>query len=326
MKALSFHQPRAEQVVRGDKTLDVRSWQVSYRGVLAVHASRERRDDRCRALGLDPDALAYGALVGTVEVTGIVALDEEAYEGLRERHRLETVWPGAPCYGWWLANPQCFETPIPCRGHMRLFEAGAAQALGSADPSLRSTASSPGVRPVELEPQAVPTLTRAARKPLSNYHLTSAVEADPQRPFVLAAIPEERGGYRVVLAQWVQRHRQPAEPAAGELWSIELGGDALRGVADHLLAALRANGYRATDLARATGAGEPFYLDELSGLRLALILMAVRPLTRPERIEAIGLGVQAMSPEEAYYWFSKCSAGPGAQRAQRALRLLMSED
>ncbi len=108
------------------------------------------------------------------------------------------------------------------------------------------------------------------------------------------------------------------------MWSVELGSDTLRAVADHLLAALRANGYKATDLARAAGAEEPFYLDELTGLRLALILLAVKPLTRHDRIEAIGLGVQAMSAEEAYYWFSKCSVGPGAAQAQKALRLLLS--
>ncbi len=109
MKALSFHQPRAEQVIRGEKTLDVRTWQASYRGELAVHASGERRDERCRALGFDPAALAYGALVGTVELTGIVALDEAAYEALRDQHRLDTPFPGAPVLR--LASGQ----PLPFR-------------------------------------------------------------------------------------------------------------------------------------------------------------------------------------------------------------------
>ncbi len=123
------------------------------------------------------------------------------------------------------------------------------------------------------------------------------------------------------------RHFESAghlERAHGALWSVELGGDQLCSVADHLLAALRVNDYKATDLARAAGADEPFYLDELTGLRLALILMAVKPLTRHDRIEAIGQGVQAMSAEEAYYWFSKCSAGPDALRAQKALRILLA--
>lgn len=295
MKALSFHQPRAEQVIRGDKTLDVRTWQTSYRGALAVHASGERRDERCRALGLNPAALAYGALVGAVELTGIVALDEAAYETLRDQHRLDGPFPGAPCYGWQLANPRRFDAPIPCRGQRRLFD-------------------------VETGPGA------QAGKPARAYRVTPPPQPDPARPFALYAIPEKDGGYRVALYQWLQRDGRVGERAPGALWSVELGGDALRAVADHLLAALRANGYKATDLARAAGAEEPFYLDELTGLRLALILMAVKPVSLHERIEAIGLGVQAMSAEEAYYWFSKCSAGVGTLRAQKALRILLAGD
>ncbi len=47
-------------------------------------------------------------------------------------------------------------------------------------------------------------------------------------------------------------------------------------------------------------------------------------LARHDRIEAIGQGVQAMGDEEAYYWFSKCSAGSDALRAQKALRILLA--
>ena len=80
-----------------------------------------------------------------------------------------------------------------------------------------------------------------------------------------------------------------------------------------------------SDLARGHENG-PFYLDELTGLRLALILIAVKPLCRHDRIETIGQGISMMSAEEAYYWFSKCSAGTGALRAQKALRVLLAEE
>jgi hypothetical protein len=33
-----------------------------------------------------------------------------------------------------------------------------------------------------------------------------------------------------------------------------------------------------------------------------------------------------MSVEEAYYWFSKCSAGADAPRAHKALRILLGEE
>ncbi len=293
MKALSFLQPRAEQVVRGEKTVDIRTWQVAYRGPLAVHASATRRDARCRALGFDPDALTYGAVIGVVDLVGIAPIDAATYEALRDRHLLETPFPGPPCYAWYFADPRRLERPVPCRGRMRLFEVD----LG-AEPA--------------ASPSPAPSPARAAL-PLP----------DPERPFALYAIPEPDGGYRVALYQWLRRRREGEGAASGAIWGVELGGAPLRAVADHLLEALRAGGYRATDLAHARR-DRPFYLDEPTGVRLALILLAVKPLTRADRMEAVVQGIRAMGEEEAYYWFSKCSAGPGALRAQRALRVLLA--
>jgi len=33
-----------------------------------------------------------------------------------------------------------------------------------------------------------------------------------------------------------------------------------------------------------------------------------------------------MTSEEAYYWYAKCTGSPAAERAQRALRVLLAED
>jgi hypothetical protein len=298
MKALSCHQPRAEQIIRGAKTVDIRTWHVTYRGPLAIHASAKRRDGRCRALGFDPRMLDYGALVGTVELVDIVPLDEAAYAALRDEHLLDAPFPNASCYAWRLTDPRRFEAPIPCRGRMGLFDVDPGQ------DGISSRASGRGAR----------------RAP---YRVTPT-EPDPERPFVLYTLPESGNGYRVALYQWLRRNTDTEKRAPGAMWEIELGGDPLRAVADHLLSTLRTNGYKATDLARAAGGEKPFYLDELSGLRLALILLAVKPLTRHDRIEAIGQGVQTMGDEEAYYWFSKCSAGQDAHRAQKALRVLLA--
>jgi hypothetical protein len=187
---------------------------------------------------------------------------------------------------------------------------------------------------VDLDPDHASLITHRASRTAHHapYRVTPPPEPDPERPFALYAIPEGENGYRVALYQWVPTARNglagtpPQSRAPGALWSVEVGGDPLRAVTDHLLTALRANDYKATALARATGGETPFYLDEPSGLRLALILMAVKPLSRHDRIEAIGQGVQLMSDEEAYYWFSKCSGGSGAVRAQRALRILLAEE
>lgn len=304
MKTLSFHQPRAEQIVRGEKTVDIRTWQTSYRGPLAIHAAAERRDDRCRELGFDPAALAYGAVIGVVELVEIRPLDAATYAAWQPQHRSTAPFPGAPCYAWCLAHPQRLPEPLPVTGRRRLFEVE----LG--EPAKRQSSETTNRRSgAGLQPPA------------------AGFRPDPARPFALYALPEAGGGYRVALYQWVnvgQAAPATSAPAPGALWSVELGGDPLRAVTDHLLAALRANDYKATELARAVGSQTPFYLDEASGLRLALILLAVKPLTRHDRLVAIGQGIQAMSAEEAYYWFSKCTAGPEAARAQKALRVLLA--
>jgi hypothetical protein len=118
---MSFRQPRAEQIVRGEKTVDIRSWHVHYRGDLAVHASSKRRDARCRQLGFDPHALDYGALIGLVEIVDIEPIDGPRYEALRGQHLRDTPFPGSPCYAWHVTNARRFDEPVPYRGRTRIF-------------------------------------------------------------------------------------------------------------------------------------------------------------------------------------------------------------
>ncbi len=69
----------------------------------------------------------------------------------------------------------------------------------------------------------------------------------------------------------------------------------------------------------------PIRLTEEAGVRLALIALATRPLLKPTRVEAIRLGIGAMSSEEALYWYAHAT-GPKGSRALRSLRLLMAEE
>lgn len=295
MKALSVRQPRAEQILRGDKRMDVRTWYVAHRGPLAIHASAERRPERIRALGFDPAALVYGAVLGIVDLVNIVPLDEAGFAGAGPEHLSDAPFPGEPCFGWRFERPRRLTAPLAQRGKMGLF---AVPDAGLIDGGL------------------------AAEE-------VAGVPADPARPFVLYALPDPAGGYRVALYQWPFRddraaaRRGPADARApGALWSVELGGDVLRAVSDGLMGALRANGYRPSALAALPKT--PFYLDETSGLRLALLFLVVKPLAKFDRIEQAHAGVRDMGDEEAYYWFSKCSSGPHTQRAQKALRVLLA--
>lgn len=116
--------------------------------------------------------------------------------------------------------------------------------------------------------------------------------------------------------------RPDAEPRL--LTVATLGGDTLRAVANHVLEALRRAEYEPTDLWAARR--KPFYLPEEAGVRLGLVFVAVRPLTKFRRIEGIAYRLREMPAEEAYYWYSKCTAADTAERARQALRVLLAAE
>lgn len=67
---------------------------------------------------------------------------------------------------------------------------------------------------------------------------------------------------------------------------------------------------------------KPIQLDQGLGSQVWLLLTAVKPLRRHDRIDEVGEGVASMSREEAAYWFSKAHQSRGL----RAIRLLLSDD
>ncbi|MFJ9420188.1 hypothetical protein ACIRPT_39465 [Streptomyces sp. NPDC101227] len=94
-------------------------------------------------------------------------------------------------------------------------------------------------------------------------------------------------------------------------------------VIDALFAAIRRSGHQPSVLTFTRKA--PIRLTEPDGVRLALILMASQPIGKHERVRALVAGINAMSTEETYYWYSKC-IGVDANRARKALRTLLSDN
>lgn len=98
---------------------------------------------------------------------------------------------------------------------------------------------------------------------------------------------------------------------------------------------IRINGYRALHLAadfqqilrsaklkgRDWTSGEPIILDAQLGAHVELLLRAVKPLQRVDRITTVADGVAAMSREEAAYWHAQTSRRNGL----RSLRLLFAD-
>ena len=295
MKALSFQQPWAELILQGRKTLDLRTFNTHFRGEFAIHASQEVRREECAHFGLDPAALPTGVIVGVVRLVDAGPLSEAEYEAARDRHLRAGDWK-PEFFGWTLADPRRLPEPIPARGRMGWFSAPD-ELL--ADPSPNSA----------LTPQ--PPLPQGEGE-------TRAVQRDPARPFDLYVTPDG-DTFRLALDQWPTRSDGPA---LAPVRLAALGGPQLQAVLDAVLAALRAGGYKPTDLTPKRRA--PFHLPEAAGARLALVFWAVAPLTRFDRIETIARGLAAMPAEETLYWFSKCSAPASAPRARQALRVLLA--
>lgn len=304
VKALSFRQPWAALILEGRKTLDLRTWSTHYRGPLAIYASLEVEKEACQVHGIDIAQLTTGALIGIVDLVDVIPLDEAAYNARQAEHLGGRHFrPGL--YGWVLKNPRPLDPPQVVKGRLNLFDVDVQLPnVESQKPNVTSQPASTDFRPLTFNLQ-------------------------PSTEFELRVLPESGNGYRLEFTQKLAESvpDQPflyQQPAIKTRVSVELGGDSLRAVADVVLDALRQNGYKPTDLSASRRV--PFHLDEQTGVRLGLIFLAVKPIAKHNRIEAISQGVRQMTAEELYYWYSKCTGGPAAERAQKALRILLSSE
>lgn len=93
-------------------------------------------------------------------------------------------------------------------------------------------------------------------------------------------------------------------------------------VVDALFAAVRKAGHQPSVLGFKRKA--PIRLGEAEGVRLALVLLTTQPIAKHDRVRALVAGINAMSVEETYYWYSKCM-GLDGNRARKALRTLLAD-
>lgn len=144
------------------------------------------------------------------------------------------------------------------------------------------------------------------------------------KPFELRVVADQREDYGLSLYRM---------PARGENvngleyeWRQVVGihGTPMRAVMDHILTTIKHAGYRPSDLSR--GRKAPFLLSEEAGVRLGLLMLAVKPLRKSSRMAEISEQVQSMASEEAYYWFSKMTDHHVGRRSQKAMRILLARE
>lgn len=118
MKALTICQPYAHLIAIGEKPIENRSWETSYRGTLAIHAGKSldwmSEGDQQRY----PD-MVFGAVVAVARVVACLAISSVAwphpFEDLLEHEHANGPW----C--WVLKDVRRLRRPVYCKGAQGLW-------------------------------------------------------------------------------------------------------------------------------------------------------------------------------------------------------------
>jgi hypothetical protein len=111
--ALGVHQPWAELILRGVKTIELRRTSTTRLERIYLYATKQEVNSAAaknaiREHQLNLEQLPRGLIVGIVEIVAArKALREDAAAACVPRNFINS------CYAWELANPRLFAEPIP---------------------------------------------------------------------------------------------------------------------------------------------------------------------------------------------------------------------
>ena len=132
MKALTLWQPWASLVAWGEKQYETRSWPTSYRGPLAIHASKSKdgwevwmfnafyHDALARAGIQHFDALPLGVVLCVVDLVDVMRT--ETLRGKISQQEEQFGDHSMGRFAWKLENVRVLCEPIPCRGFQQLWD------------------------------------------------------------------------------------------------------------------------------------------------------------------------------------------------------------
>jgi len=109
-------------MVRGKKTIELRSWNTSYRGEFLIHAPIKIRTYDCKRLGIDHTSLPVGAIVGKATIYDVkLYKTKKEWQSDQKHHFADCDFAGAK-YGFLLRGAKAFSVPIPCKGRLGFFD------------------------------------------------------------------------------------------------------------------------------------------------------------------------------------------------------------
>ena len=117
--ALTIHQPWADLIIEGRKSIELRSWTTSYRGAVWIHAG-QKNDVAGEIYNVDRKCGFRGGIIGFAWVEAMVPLTPDRWEQWLDQHL--ATGPFVPgLFGWLLSNPCRLIEPLPIRGKLKLF-------------------------------------------------------------------------------------------------------------------------------------------------------------------------------------------------------------
>ena len=114
MKALTVRQPWASYTAEGRKQYETRAFSTRHRGLLAIHAGKNK-EDMVRA---GKTGLPLGVVLCTVELVECHRT-EDLQDISEEEQAMGDFRPGR--YAWELRVVKVFDQPVPARGNQGLW-------------------------------------------------------------------------------------------------------------------------------------------------------------------------------------------------------------
>lgn len=122
MKVLTIKEPWATLIIDGYKKYEFRSWKLNYRGKILIHAGMSSESDMLEKFKNYDLSYSKGEIIGEAELTDCILVDEEFEKELLNLD--STVYGRGPkvgCYAWKLENVVKYDTKIPVKGKLGLW-------------------------------------------------------------------------------------------------------------------------------------------------------------------------------------------------------------
>ena len=119
--ALSVRQPWLDMIIRGAKTMEIRSWEVRRRGIVALHGPMRIDFGAAHFFGYkSPWLLPRGGILAVAVIMEVRPMSVESWGETLSMHRQPVPMVGG-AYGVILGDVRKLAKPVPCRGRQMLF-------------------------------------------------------------------------------------------------------------------------------------------------------------------------------------------------------------